>query len=99
VGAGHRLLLVAPGVDQGGQLVEREDDVGADLVLDAHRHRGEPVGGAVEMRGEGDAVVVDVRQPLFALGDDVVGLHPVDVHREHLAETRPARAPGTRRCR
>ncbi len=43
------------------------------------------------MRNERDAVVVDMRQPLFTLGDDVVGLDAVGVHREHLAE------PGTQR--
>ena len=84
----HRLLLVAAGVHQGGQFVEREDDVGADLVLDPDRHLGgEPVGGPVQVRREGHAVVVDAGQPFLALGDDVVGLDALGVHREHLAET------------
>ena len=87
VGALHRLFLVAAGVDQRGQLVEGEDDVRAELVLDPDRHLGgEAVGGAVEMRAERDAVVVDVGQPLLALGDDVVGLDPLGVHRQHLLE-------------
>ena len=38
------------------------------------------------MRGERHAVVVDVGQPLLAVGDDVVGLDPLGVHREHLPE-------------
>ncbi len=82
-----RLLLVAAGVEQRGQLVEREHDVGAQLMLDLHRHLGrEPVRRAVEMRLERDAVVVDVREALLAFGDDVVGLHAHGLHREHLLE-------------
>ena len=38
------------------------------------------------MRAERHPVVVDVGQALLALGDDVVGLHPVGVHRQHLLE-------------
>ena len=92
MGAGHRLLLVATGIHQRRQFVEGEDDVRADLVLDLHRHLGgEPVRGAVEVGDERHAVVVDMGQPLLALGDDVVGLHPVGVHREHLAKTRAQR--------
>ena len=87
LGADHRPLLVDPGVHQGGALVEREDDVGAELVLDPHRDlRGEPVHRAVEVRLEGDPVVVDDGQPVLTGRDDVVRLHPVDVHREHLLE-------------
>ncbi len=87
VGALYRLFLVAAGVDQGGQLVEGEDDVRAELVLDPDRHLGgEPVGGTVEMRAERDAVVVDMGQPLLAFGDDVVGLDPSGVHRQYLLE-------------
>ena len=36
VGAFHGTLLVAARVHQCGQLVEREHDVGADLMLDSH---------------------------------------------------------------
>ena len=106
MGAAHRLFLVAAGVDQGGQFVEREDDVGAELMLDTHRHlRGEPVARAVQVRGERHAVVVDAGQPVLALGDDVVGLDPLGVHREYLAESRAQRqhleaaAVGERRTR
>ena len=43
-GAVERPLLVLAGVHEGRALVEREHDVGADLVLHLHRHlRGEPV--------------------------------------------------------
>ncbi len=88
----HRFLLVAAGVHQRGQFVEREDDVGADLVLDPNRHLGcEPVRRSVQVRREGDAVVVDAGQPLLALGDDVVRPDTFGVHREHLAETRAQR--------
>ena len=87
MGALHRTLLVAAGVHQRGQLVEREDDVGTELMLDADRHLGgEPVGRPVQVRPERHAVVVDVGQPFLALGDDVVGLHPRGVHRQHLLE-------------
>ena len=87
MGALHRLLLVAAGVHQRGQLVEREDDVGAELMLDPDRHLGgEPVGRPVQVRAERHAVVVDVGQPFLALGDDVVGLDAVGVHRQHLLE-------------
>jgi len=82
--------LVGTGVHQCGQFVEGEDDVRADLVLDPDGHlRGEPVGGSVEVADEGDTVVVDVGQPLLALGDEIVGLLPVHVRHEHLAK------PGT----
>ena len=36
VGAFHGTFLVAARVHQCGQLVEREHDVGADLMLDSH---------------------------------------------------------------
>jgi hypothetical protein len=87
VGPLHRLFLVAAGIDQRGQLIESEDDVRAELVLDPDRHLGrEPVSRTVEMRPERDAVVVDMGEPLFALGDDVVGLDPLGVHREDFLE-------------
>ena len=90
VGALHRALLVAPGVHQGGELVEGEHDVGAQLVLDPHRHfGGEAVQVAVEVGAEGHPVVVDVGQPGLALGDDVVAGHPDGVHCQHLLETHP----------
>ena len=44
------------------------------------------MGGTVQVRREGHAVIIDAGQSFLALGDDVVGLHAVDVHREHLAE-------------
>ena len=44
------------------------------------------MGRAVEMLAEGDAVVVDMGQPLLALGNDVVGLDPLSVHRQHFLE-------------
>ncbi|SHV62979.1 Uncharacterised protein [Mycobacteroides abscessus subsp. abscessus] len=50
VGALHRILLILTGVDQRGELVEGEHDVGTELVLNLHGHlRGEPVRGAVQM--------------------------------------------------
>jgi hypothetical protein len=86
LGAGQRLLLVGAAVQQGGQLVEGEDDVGTQAVLDAHRHLGgEPVGRAVEVAAEGDAVVVDVGETVLVGGDDVGGLGR-GVHRQRLAE-------------
>ena len=101
VGALHRPFLVATGVHQRGQLVEREDDVRAELVLDPDRPlRGEAVGGAVQMRPEGHPVVVDVGESFLAFGDDVVGLHAFGVHRQHLAETCAQREHlESRRCR
>lgn len=87
VGALHRTFLVGTGVDERGEFVERKDDVGAQLVLDADRDLGcEAVQRTVEMRPERHAVVVDVRQAFLALGDDVVGLYPVGVHGQHLLE-------------
>ena len=92
VRARHRPLLVGAGVHQRGELVEREDDVGAQLVLNLHRHLGrEPVPRPVEVRLEGHPVVVDVREALLALGDDVVGAHAHRLHREHLLEPHPQR--------
>ena len=105
-GALDGLLLVPAGVEQGGQLVEREDDVGAEVVLDTDGHLGcEPVRRAVDVRGESDAVVIDVCKALFALGDQVVGLGPARVLHQHLAEARTQRhdlesaAVGERRTR
>jgi len=87
MGAIDRLLLVPPGIHQGGQLVEREHDVGPEFVLDPHRHlRREPVQVAVEVGAEGHPVVVHVRQPGLALGDHVVVRQPDGVHREDLLE-------------
>ena len=51
----------------------------------------EPVGRPVEVRDEGDTVIVDMRQALLSLRDDVVGLNPVDVLHQHLAEPRSQR--------
>jgi hypothetical protein len=42
--------------------------------------------GPVEMRREGHAILIDVREPGLALGDDIVVLQTVDVHCEHLLE-------------
>ena len=43
-GSLQRSLLVLPGVHEGRALIEREHDVGADLVLHLHRHLwSEPV--------------------------------------------------------
>ena len=54
------LHLVGARVQQGGELVEGEHDVGAQLVLDAHRHlRREAVLRAVDVGGEDHAVVID----------------------------------------
>ena len=59
-GPSQRVLLVGAVVQQGGALVEGEDHVGAQLVLDLHRHlRGEAVRVTVEVRGERDPLFVD----------------------------------------
>src|SRR5690625_1040759 len=72
-GALQRLLLVAAGVHQRGQLIEGEHDVCPQPVLDLHGDlRGEAVHVAVDEGAEGDAVVVDAREALLALGDRVV---------------------------
>ena len=87
MGALDRLLLVAAGVHQRGQLVEGEDHVGAQLVLDLQRDlRGEAVRAAVQVRGEGDPVVVDPGEPALALGDHRVVGQAGDVHGQHLLE-------------
>ena len=83
----HRPLLVAARVHQRGQFVEREHDVGADLVLDAHRDLGaEAVQRAVERRLERHAVLIHERQALLAFGDHVIRLHAGHVHRQRLLE-------------
>ena len=72
-GAFKRLLLVAAGVVQGGQLVEGKHDVGTDLVLHLHGHLGgEAVNRAVNMRLEVHAVVVNVSEAFLALRHVVV---------------------------
>src|SRR5699024_7420017 len=93
-GALERLLLVAAGVHQGGQLVEGEHDVRPQPVLDLHRDLGrEAVHVAVDGGAEGDAVVGDVGQAFLALGAVVVfpgggacRLPAAELAREHLAE-------------
>ena len=72
-GAFERLLLVAAGVVEGGQLVEGEHDVGTDLVLNLHGHLGgEAVNRAVNVRLEVHAVVVNVGEAFLALRHVVV---------------------------
>ena len=44
--------------------------------------------GPVEVRDEGNPVIVDVGQPLLALGDDVIGLHPAGILHQDLPEPR-----------
>ena len=41
---------------------------------------------AIQVRLERHPVVVDLGQAALAGRDDVIGLHPVHVHREHLLE-------------
>ncbi len=92
VRAPQRLLLIATGIEQRGQLVEGEHDIRAEPVLDSHRHlRCEPVFRTVQMGAKGDAVVVDHRQALLALGDHLVALHPDRLHGQHLLEADPQR--------
>ncbi len=69
----ERLFLVAAGIHQGGELVEREHDVRPELVLHLHRDfRSKPVPVTVQMRLEPDAVVVNMRQPLLARRNAVI---------------------------
>lgn len=57
-------------------------------MLHPHRDlRGEPVRRAIEVRLEGDAVIVDSRQPVLARRDDVVAAQRGRVHRQDLLET------------
>ena len=86
----HRLFLIRTGVHQRGALVECEKDVRPELVLNLHRYLGrEPMQGPVEVRGERDAVVVDLGEPALACGDNVVVFQPCGTHGEHLLEARP----------
>ena len=43
------------------------------------------------MRLEGDAVVVDMGEPVLAMRDDIVGPHRLRIHRENLLEPDPER--------
>ena len=80
-------FLVFAGVHQRGQLVEREDDVRAELVLDAHgKLRREPVRAAVDVAAEGHALLVDERVAFLAGGEDVVVLQAGDVHGQGFAK-------------
>ena len=66
------LLLVGAGIHQRGELVEREHNVRAQLVLDLHRHlRREAVLAAVDDATEIHAVLVHHGHTLFLLLDDV----------------------------
>lgn len=78
VGALDRLLLIGTGVHQGGQFVEGEDDVRAELMLNSDGHlRGEPVGRSVQVADESHPVVVDVGEFLFPVRHRGVGLGSV----------------------
>ncbi len=84
----ERLLLIAARIHQRGELVEREDDVGAELMLDLHRYLGcEPVFRTVDVGLERDAVIVDARETFLARSYDVVGLQRVRIHGQRLLET------------
>ena len=86
-GALHRVLLVGAGVHQRGEFVEREHDVCADFVLDAHRNlSGETMCVTIQRRLERHAVLVHPGHALLALGDDVVRLHAGHVHCQRLLE-------------
>ena len=88
VGARHRCLLIVAGIHQGGEFIEGEHDVRAELVLNGHRDlRGKPETASVEVIEEGDAILVDVRAPLLSLGDDIVADESLGVHRQHLLKT------------
>ena len=92
MGAFHRTFLIRTGIHQCGQLIEGEDDVRTQLVLNADGDLGrEAVFVAVEVRAERHPVLVDMRQALFSLGDDVVGLQTGRIHRQHLLETHTER--------
>ena len=83
----HRILLVGAGVHQRGELIEREHDVRAELVLDAHRNLGgETMCVTIQRRLECHAVLVHPGHAFLALGDDVVRLHAGHVHRQRLLE-------------
>ncbi len=85
------LLLVAAGVLQRGELVEREHDVRADLVLDVHGDLGaEAVPVAVEVALEPHAFLVHMGQAFLAGGDGVV--RPRMVHRFHVDDLLEPRA-------
>lgn len=60
-------LLVLPSVEQGRQLIEREGDIGAQLVLDAHTHLWrETMPVTVDRGSEPDTIVIHVGLTLFA---------------------------------
>ena len=62
VGALEGFLLVGTRVKQARELIKREHDVGAELVLDSHRHLGvEAMLRTVDVAGEDHAIVVDDR--------------------------------------
>ena len=62
VGALERFLLVGTRVQQAGELIEGKHDVGAELMLDPHRHLGvEAMLRAVDVAREDDTIVVDDR--------------------------------------
>ena len=83
----HRILLVGAGVHQRGEFIEREHDVRADFVLDAHRNlSGETMCVTIQRRLERHAVLIHPGHALLALGDDVVRLHAGHVHCQRLLE-------------
>ena len=88
VGAFHRGFLIRARVHQRRQFVEREHDVRADFMLDAHRDfRGETMTVAVERRFECHPILVDERQSFLARRDHVVRFHAGHVHRQRLLES------------
>ena len=87
-----RTLLVAARVHQRGQFIEREHDIGTDLMLDPHADfRAEPVFRAVERGFERDAVLIHEGESLLAFGNHIIRLHAGHVHRQRLLEARAQR--------
>ena len=87
-----RALLILASVEQRGALVEREHDVGTDLVLHLHRDFGsEPVHRAIQVRTKRHPVVIHVCEAVLARSDDIVGLHAAGIHGQHLLEAHAQR--------
>ena len=87
VGAFNRLFLVKAGIQQGGELVEGEHDVRAELVLNLHGYFwGEAVLGAIDHAAEVHAFFVHVGPAVFATGADIVFFQAFGAHGQDFFE-------------
>ena len=75
---------------QSRALIEGEDDVGADLMLYLHRNFwSKAVHAAIDMGFKGHALIIDMGQPFFVSGNDLIGSKGLGIHRQNFLKSDP----------